>query len=72
MERFLARARKMGFLDGVYVLPVAGGERYRVRVFYGVSPTREAALEAERHLPAKYQRRGGPLLRTFGEMRRAL
>jgi len=72
MERFLARARKMRFLDGVYVLPVAGGERYRVRVFYGVSPTREAALEAERHLPAKYQRRGGPLLRTFGEMRRAL
>jgi len=72
MERFLARARKMGFLDGVYVLPVAGGGRYRVRVFYGVAPTREAALEAERGLPAKYQRRGGPLLRTIGEMRQAL
>jgi len=72
MERFLVRARGMGFLDGVYVLPVASANRYRVRVFYGIARTRDTALEAERHLPPKYQRHGGPLLRTFGEIRRAL
>ena len=72
MERFLVRARGMEFLDAVYVVPVATAGQYRIRVFYGVSRTREAALEAERHLPDKYRRRGGPRLRTFGEMRRGL
>jgi type II secretory pathway predicted ATPase ExeA len=69
VERFLARARAMNFVDDVYVVPVASAGRYRIRVFYSVSPTREAALAAEHRLPEKYRRRGGPLLRTFAELR---
>lgn len=72
MERFLVRARDMKFLDGVFMVPVADAGRYRIRAFYGVARTHAEALEAERQLPAKYRRRGGALLRTLGEMRRAL
>ncbi len=72
IERFLVRARRMMSLPELYVLPVARGSRYYIRVVYGAYPTRAAAIAAERTLPPKYQRPGGPRLRTYAELRRAL
>jgi len=73
LERFLQRARDLVPLEEVYVIPIAGAKRYRIRVVYGAYSTREAADEAVRRLPPKYRQAFAPLeLRSFGELRRNL
>ncbi|HEY2337097.1 MAG TPA: AAA family ATPase [Burkholderiales bacterium] len=70
MERFLLRARELVRLEDLAVIPLAaGGGEYRLRVVYGEFPTREAALEAERRLPPRYQNAFRTSPRSFAELR---
>ncbi len=69
MERFLMRARDMVPLTELFVIPMAGDGRYRLRVMLGEFATREQAFEAARRLPPKYQQAFRTLPRSFGELR---
>jgi MSHA biogenesis protein MshM len=71
-ERFLQRARDLVPLEEVYVLPVATGSRYVLRVTYGMYPSREAAAEAAKRLPPKYQNAFRFELRSLAELRAAI
>jgi MSHA biogenesis protein MshM len=72
MERFLSRARDLALLPDLYVIPLASGRRYRLRVVYGDFPDRAAALEAERRLPQKYQKEFRTTPRSFADLRRPM
>jgi len=72
MERFLLRARELVPLSEVYVIPMAGGGTYRLRVVFGAFASRDEAEEAKRRLPPKYQREFKTSLRSLGELRRPL
>jgi len=71
-ERFLLRARELVPLSEVYVIPVAAGGRYQIRVVYGSFPSREAAAEAAKRLPPKYQKAFRFELRSFAELRASI
>jgi hypothetical protein len=71
-ERFLARARELVPLAEIYVIPVATGSSYFLRVAYGTYPSREAAAEAAKRLPPKYQNAFRFELRSFAELRAAI
>jgi len=51
------------------VTPVATTSRYFLRVVYGTYPSREAAAEAAKRLPPKYQSAFRFELRSFAELR---
>ena len=72
MERFLSRARDLALLPDMYVIPLASGRGYRLWVIYGDFPDRAAALEAERKLPAKYQKEFRITPRSFADVRRPM
>jgi len=72
LERFLVRARDLLPLENLYVIPLASGSRYRVRVVYGAYPDRDTAATAAGRLPAKYQSAFRPALRSFAELRSAV
>ncbi|HUJ88463.1 MAG TPA: AAA family ATPase [Burkholderiales bacterium] len=72
MERFLSRARDLALLREVYVIPLASGRSYRLRVVYGDFPDRAAALDAERNLPPKYQKEFRSTPRSFADLRRPM
>jgi type II secretory pathway predicted ATPase ExeA len=69
MERFLLRAREMVPLEELFVIPIAGGGHYRLRVVYGEFVSREAAAAAGKRLPPKYQQAFRTSLRSFAELR---
>jgi len=69
MERFLSRARDLVRLEDLAVIPMAEGGQYRLRVVYGEFPTRDAALDAERRLPPRYQNAFRTSPRSFAELR---
>jgi hypothetical protein len=73
-ERFLLRARDLVPLPEVYVIPVAAGGagRYRLRVTYGMFANRDAAAEAAKRLPPKYQNAFKFELRNLAELRAAI
>ena len=71
-ERFLMRARELVPLSDVYVIPVATGSRYLLRVAYGMYASKEAAAEAAKHLPPKYQNAFRFELRSIAELRDAI
>jgi MSHA biogenesis protein MshM len=71
-ERFLQRARDLVPLPEINVIPVPSGTGYRLRVSYGVFPSREAAAEAARRLPPKYQNAFKFQLRSMAELRAAV
>ena len=71
-ERFLARARELVQLSELYVIPVATGSRYFLRVTHGAYPNRESAAEAARRLPPKYHNAFRFELRNFAELRAAI
>ncbi len=71
-ERFLARARELVQLSEIYVIPVATGSSYHLRVTYGLYPNRDAAAEAAKRLPPKYQNAFRFELRSFAELRAAI
>lgn len=69
MERFLLRARELVPIERLFVIPMASGGRYRLRVVYGEFGTRSEALEAERALPPKYQHAFQTSPRSFSQLR---
>jgi type II secretory pathway predicted ATPase ExeA len=72
MERFLLRARELVPLSEVYLIPVATGSRYAIRVVYGAYPGRAASAEAAKRLPPKYQNAFQFELRSFAELRASI
>jgi len=72
MERFLSRARDLVPLSDLYVIPVAGDRGFRLRVLYGTYRDRDAAAQAARHLPPKYQRAFRTVPQSIAELRREL
>jgi hypothetical protein len=72
-ERFLARARDLVPLADVYVVPVARGSgRHRLRMIYGIFASKEAAAEAAKRLPPKYQNAFRVELRSLADLRAAI
>jgi MSHA biogenesis protein MshM len=71
MERFLERARKLGQLEQIYVLPVVIRNGKGFRVFYGVYPSIEEANAGMRHLPSSFKKSFAPTLFIFGGARPA-
>jgi len=71
-ERFLGRARDLVPLSEVYVIPVATGSRYFLRVAYGMFDNREAAAAAAGRLPPKYQNAFQFELRSLAELRASI
>jgi len=69
MERFLNRAKDMVPLEELYVIPMAGRGRYRLRVVYGDFANREDAAAAGKRLPPKYRQAFRPAPRSFAELR---
>jgi type II secretory pathway predicted ATPase ExeA len=69
MERFLLRARDMVRIEDLAVIPMAAGGQYRLRVVYGQFDSREAAREAEKRLPPRYQDAFQTSPRSFAELR---
>jgi type II secretory pathway predicted ATPase ExeA len=69
MERFLLRARELVPLEELFVIPMAGGGQYRLRVVYGEFPSRDQAAAAGKRLPPKYQEAFRTSVRSFGELR---
>jgi MSHA biogenesis protein MshM len=69
MERFLQRARELVPLEELYVIPMAGGGQYRLRVVYGDFASRDEAAAAGKRLPPKYQQAFRTSLRSFAELR---
>jgi len=72
MERFLVRARDLVPLQEVYVVPIATGSRYLIRVVYGAYAGKEASAEAAKRLPPKYQNAFQFGLRSFAELRASI
>ena len=68
-ERFLMRARELVPLSELYVIPIASGPRYHLLVTYGVFGAKEAAAEAGKRLPPKYQNAFKFKLRNMAELR---
>ncbi len=71
-ERFLARARDLVPLSEVYVIPIATGSRYVLRVTYGVFDGMDSAADAAKRLPPKYQNAFEFKLRSLAELRDAI
>jgi hypothetical protein len=71
-ERFLIRARDLVPLQDVYVIPMASGTRYKLRVAYGIFKDRAAAAEAAKRLPPKYQNAFKFELRSLADLRAAI
>jgi len=69
MERFLLRARDWVPLAELYVIPLPGEGRTRLRVVVGDYASREQALEAAMRLPPKYQQAFRTAPRSFAELR---
>ncbi|MGH8688472.1 MAG: ExeA family protein, partial [Burkholderiales bacterium] len=69
LERFLARARDLVPLESVYLVPLPAGGHYRVWAVYGDFPSRDAAAQAARRLPPKYQKAFPLEPRSFAELR---
>ena len=69
MERFLMRARELVPLGELFVIPVARGGQYRLRVIFGEFPSRAAAIEAGRRLPPRYQQAFRSTPRSFAALR---
>jgi len=56
IEGFLRRADKLGILQEIYLLPAKFGGKNGMRVLYGAYPSVEAAHNAIKDLPARYQK----------------
>ncbi|MBK9161912.1 MAG: AAA family ATPase [Nitrosomonadales bacterium] len=55
MEGFLKRADKLGVLAKIYLLPAKFGNQDGLRVLYGAYPSVDAARNAIKDLPSRYQ-----------------
>jgi hypothetical protein len=71
-ERFLQRARDLVDLSDLYVIPIANGRTYQLRVTYGAFRDRDAAEQAARRLPPKYRQAFQSNPKDFRELRSGL
>jgi len=55
IEGFLRRADKLGKLSEIYLLPAKFGGKEGLRVLYGAYPSVDAARDAVKDLPTRYQ-----------------
>ena len=55
IEGFLKRADKLGKLQEIYLLPAKSGGKAGLRVLYGAYPSADAARNAIKDLPTRYQ-----------------
>lgn len=55
IEGFLKRAKALGKLSEIYLLPAKFGGKNGLRVLYGAYPSIEAAHNAVKDLPVRYQ-----------------
>ena len=55
IEGFLLRAEALGVLSEIYLLPVQANEKKGLRVLYGAYPSVDAANNAIKDMPARYQ-----------------
>ena len=55
-EGFLRRADKLGKLSEIYLLPAKSGSKDGLRVLYGAYPSVDAARDAVKELPPRYQK----------------
>ncbi|MGC2167370.1 MAG: AAA family ATPase [Gallionella sp.] len=55
IEGFLQRAKQLGKLDEIYLLPTNYGDKEGIRVLYGAYPSIEAAQQATEELPQRYR-----------------
>jgi MSHA biogenesis protein MshM len=69
MERFLQRARDLVPLSEVFVIPMSAAGQYRLGVVIGEFGSRDAALEAARRMPPKYQSAFRAAPRSFAALR---
>ena len=72
MERFLQRARDWVSIDQVFVVPMPGAKRPRLRVLYGDFESEKAAQEAMKRLPPRYQQAFRAAPRSAAELRRQI
>lgn len=72
VERFLIRARRLGTLSRLYVIPLTHPSPTRVWVLYGVFETRAEAQEAAKGLPQQYRGDFQLRARDFAELRKTL
>jgi type II secretory pathway predicted ATPase ExeA len=69
MERFLLRARDMVPISEVFLVPVAGAQKTRLRVIYGTFQSEREALDALTRLPPRYQHAFRVAPRRFADLR---
>ena len=62
MEGFLMRAKKLGVLDKIYILPIKLNGRDAFRVLYGIYANGDAARAGIAELPQRYQNAFAPTL----------
>ncbi|HEX5362805.1 MAG TPA: hypothetical protein VFW59_00900, partial [Gallionella sp.] len=55
IEGFLKRAEGLGKLSDIYLLPAKSGSKEGLRVLYGAYPSADAARNAIKDLPTRYQ-----------------
>ena len=55
MERFLQRAKNLGVLNEIYILPIKIKDKEGFRVLYGSYPNIESARAGIKQLPKRYQ-----------------
>ena len=65
IEGFLQRANKLGKLSEIYLLPAKFGSKKGLRVLYGAYPSVDAARNAVKDLPARYQEAFTPSIYMF-------
>lgn len=66
MEGFLARAKGLGKLSEIYVLPITLNGKAGFRVLYGYYPDVEAARAGMEQLPQRYRKAFAPSLYLLG------
>lgn len=62
MEGFLRRARKLGILDNIFIIPIELNGQDAFRVLYGSFPSNSKARAAIPELPERYQEAFAPTL----------
>jgi len=62
IERFLVRAKNLGKLSEIYILPIKINGKDSFRVLYGHYPNSESAREGMKALPQRYQEAFAPAL----------
>ena len=72
MERFLMRAKGLGKLSEIYIMPIRVNGKDGFRALYGAYPDITAANAGTQHLPERYKKAFAPALYLLGDAQTAL